>query len=60
MLVYWWEHLENWDMLATTSVKTYRGDTVIDRHYYRKTFGPKLVTQMYTQHFFILIKNLIW
>ena len=38
----WWEHLENWDMLATTNVKTYRGDTVVD-HYYRKTFGPNLL-----------------
>ena len=41
---HWWDYLTQWDMLATTSVKTYRGDKVIDRHY-RKTFEPKLVTQ---------------
>ena len=39
---HWWEYLTQWDMMATTRVKTYRGNTVVD-HHYRKTFQPNLL-----------------
>ena len=38
-LSHWWEYFSHWDMMATTNVQTYRGETIIDNHY-RKTFGP--------------------
>ena len=53
---HWWDHLTQWDMLATTRVKTYRGDTVVDNHY-RKTFGPNLLPNVYTGFFYFNKKS---
>ena len=53
---HWWDYLTQWDMMATTNVKTYRGETVVDRHY-RKTFGPNMLPNVYTAFFYFNKKS---
>ncbi len=53
---HWWEYFTHWDMMATTNVQTYRGETVIDNHY-RKTFGPNLLPNVYTAFFYFNKKS---
>ena len=53
---HWWDYLTQWDMLATTSVKTYRGDTVID-NITEKHLDPNLLPNVYTAFFYFNKKS---
>ena len=55
-LSHWWEYFTHWDMMATTNVQTYRGETIIDNHY-RKTFGPNMLPNVYTAFFYFNKKS---
>jgi hypothetical protein len=49
---YWWDILAEKDVWSTTKVRTYRGDTVQDDMYYRKTFLKNNLPNIYTAFFY--------
>ena len=48
---HWWNYLEKRDLYFTTNIKTYRGETALDR-YYRKVFDSNDLPDLYSAFYY--------